>query len=86
MRFHRRLVALAGSNRIDELTVRLLAELRLVFHIVNAPRQLHEPYIARNRHIADLLAAGDPAGAADYLLDYLRTSEQQILAAYRDLE
>lgn len=86
MRFHHRLVALADSSRIDELTVRLLAELRLAFHIVNTPRQLHEPYIARNRRIVELLAAGDPGGAADYLLDYLRESEQQILAAYRDVE
>ena len=47
--FHRRLVALAGSARTDELMRSVFAELRLAFHVVDDPRRLHEPYLARNR-------------------------------------
>ena len=49
--FHRELVALAGSARTDELMRSVLAELRLAFHVVDDPRRLHEPYLARNRQI-----------------------------------
>jgi len=60
MRFHQALVGLAGSRWLDELTRRLLAELRLVFGIVASPQELHEPYIRCNRELYDLLAAGVP--------------------------
>jgi DNA-binding GntR family transcriptional regulator len=83
MDFHRCLVALAGSRRVDEVVRRLLAELRLVFHAVSTPRRLYEPYVVRNRELADLLAAGDAGKAADALSDYLHDSEQQLIAAHR---
>jgi DNA-binding GntR family transcriptional regulator len=83
MEFHRLLVALAGSRRVDELVRRLLAELRLAFHAIDTPRQLYEPYVARNRALTDLLAAGEVEKAADELDDYLRESEQQLIAAHR---
>ncbi|MFE1500666.1 GntR family transcriptional regulator, partial [Streptomyces albidoflavus] len=57
--FHRELVALAGSARTDELMRGVLAELRLAFHVVDDPRALHEPYLARNREILDALRAGE---------------------------
>jgi DNA-binding GntR family transcriptional regulator len=83
MDFHRCLVALAGSRRVDELVRRLLAEVRLVFHAVATPRRLYEPYVVRNRELADLLGEGDAGKAADALADYLRDSEQQLIAAHR---
>lgn len=83
MRFHQQLVGLAGSPRINEVTARLLAELRLAFHIVASPQELHEPYIARNRMIVELLSAGDTEGAVIELQHYLRDSEARLLAAYR---
>jgi DNA-binding GntR family transcriptional regulator len=86
MHFHQALVALAGSPRMDNLLRRLLAELRLVFHAVDVPRQLYEPYVARNRELADLLADRKVGKAADALADYLRDSEQQLIAAHRDLK
>ena len=82
MRFHQRLVGLAGSRRIDDVTRRLLAELRLVFHAVANPRMLHERYVGRNRVLIDLLAAGEVERAADELERYLHDSEQQLLAVY----
>jgi DNA-binding GntR family transcriptional regulator len=83
MDFHRTLVALAGSRRVDDLVRRLLAEVRLAFHAVDNPRRLYEPYIARNRQLADLLSAGKPDKAADELAHYLHDSEQQLIDACR---
>ncbi len=83
MRFHQQLVGLAGSPRINEVTARLLAELRLAFHIVANPQEMHEPYIARNRVIVELLSTGDTEGGVIELQHYLRDSEARLLAAYR---
>lgn len=83
MDFHRTLVALAGSRRVDELVHRLLAEVRLAFHAVDSPRRLYEPYIARNRQLADLLSAGKTDKAADELAHYLHDSESQLIDACR---
>lgn len=83
MRFHHCLVALAGSARTDELLGRLLAELRLVFHAADTPQALYEPFIARNRRLADLLADADCRRAADELAAYLQDSEQRLIGAHR---
>jgi DNA-binding GntR family transcriptional regulator len=83
MRFHSHLVALAGSRRLDEVTARLLAELRLAFHAVASPQVLHEPYVARNRALLALLDDGEFDRAADDLEQYLHDSEQQLLDAVR---
>ena len=83
MRFHRHLVGLAGSRRVDEVAARLVAELRLAFHAVASPQELHEPYVRRNRELLDLLGAGQFAQAADELGRYLHDSEAQLLLAVR---
>lgn len=83
MAFHRHLVALAGSPRIDEVTARLLAELRLAFHAVASPQRLHEPYVGRNRALLDLLAAGESGRAAKELEEYLQDSLAELLDAVR---
>ncbi|MCZ9340095.1 GntR family transcriptional regulator, partial [Streptomyces sp. TRM76130] len=72
--FHRELVALAGSERTDEVMRSVFAELRLAFHVVDDPRGLHEPYIARNRDILQALEAGDRESAERLLAAYLSTS------------
>ncbi len=83
MQFHRHLVALARSPRTDEVTARLLAELRLAFHAVASPQRLHEPYVGRNRALLDLLVAGEYERAAKELEDYLRDSLAELLDAVR---
>ncbi|MEU6485933.1 GntR family transcriptional regulator [Streptomyces sp. NPDC046887] len=80
--FHRELVALAGSDRTDELMRGVLAELRLAFHVVDDPRALHEPYLVRNRAILDALHAGDRTAAERLLADYLDDSRERLVAAY----
>jgi DNA-binding GntR family transcriptional regulator len=79
IRFHRALVALAGSARLDDLMRGILAELRLVFHVMTDPRRFHEPYLARNREILALLTAGKRTEAVDQLSDYLDVAEHQLV-------
>ena len=86
LRFHRALVELAGSARIEEFMAQILAELRLVFHVMSDPRRFHEPYIARNRKVLEALRAGDIAGAEDLLEDYLNDAERQLIQAYTGAE
>ncbi|MEU3401672.1 GntR family transcriptional regulator [Streptomyces filamentosus] len=80
--FHRELVALAGSARTDELMRSVLAELRLAFHVVDDPRALHEPYLARNKEILEALRAGERATAERLLARYLDDSRSRVTAAY----
>lgn len=80
--FHRELVALAGSEHTDELMRRVLAELRLAFHTVQDLRELHEPYIARNRQILNALRAGERTTAERLLADYLDDSRHRLVEVY----
>jgi DNA-binding GntR family transcriptional regulator len=79
--FHRTLVAGCGSTHIREMFERVLAELRLAFLQLPDRRELHLPYIERNRRIAALLADGDRAGALAELRDYLDAAERHVLGA-----
>jgi DNA-binding GntR family transcriptional regulator len=81
--FHRELVALAGSERTDELMRSVFAELRLAFHIVDDPRRLHEPYMARNLQILGALQAGDREAAERLLAVYLADSLERVVEVYR---
>ncbi|MFI6340401.1 GntR family transcriptional regulator [Streptomyces sp. NPDC050535] len=80
--FHRELVALAGSARTDELMRSVFAELRLAFHVVDDPRRLHEPYLARNREILQTLQKGDRDEAGRLLTVYLDDSRKGLVAVY----
>ncbi|UNO43657.1 GntR family transcriptional regulator [Streptomyces sp. MST-110588] len=82
LRFHQALVALAGSPRTDELMRGVLAELRLVFHVMDDPRRFHAPYLTRNRQIVETLQAGDTAEAERLLKCYLEDSRAQLSGAY----
>jgi DNA-binding GntR family transcriptional regulator len=82
IRFHQSLVELIGSPRTDELMRNVLAELRLVFHVMDDPRRFHEPYLARNREILEQLKAGETGRAEQLLEAYLDDSQSQLAAAY----
>ena len=82
MMFHQAVGALAESPRVDELMRGILAELRLVFHLMADPRRLHEPYLQRNREVLAALAAGDVQRAERLLRKYLNDSEQVLVTAY----
>jgi DNA-binding GntR family transcriptional regulator len=82
IRFHQELVAVAGSPRLDELMRGVLAELRLVFHVMANPRWFHEPYLSRNRDILAALERGNGVEAEHLLATYLDDAERQLVEAY----
>ena len=84
LRFHRALVELADSPRIDDFMAQILAELRLVFHVISDPRNLHEPYIVRNRQVLEALRGGDIEGAEVLLKEYFDDAERQLVQAHAE--
>jgi DNA-binding GntR family transcriptional regulator len=78
--FHTALVAMAGSERLDRWMEHLLAEMRLAFHAVTDVRALHEPYVAENAAICDLVEAGELDAAGHRLVAYLERSRADLLA------
>ncbi|TFB91668.1 GntR family transcriptional regulator [Cryobacterium sp. HLT2-28] len=79
--FHATIVALAGSERLDQLMSQVLAEMRLVFHSMAENALFHAPYVDENDRIVSLLAEGRQSDAATVLADYLVRAEAQLLAA-----
>ena len=82
MEFHSAIVALADSDHLDRLYANISAELRLAFGLLDDPEYLHRPFVERNVAVLELYLAGDSAGAAAILEDYLLQSERTIVAAY----
>ncbi|MFC5832722.1 GntR family transcriptional regulator [Nonomuraea insulae] len=82
IRFHQALVSLNESPRIDETMRQLLAELRLVFHVMENPRAFHEPFVDRNRTLLGLIESRQPEKAAAYLDDYLDHAERLLIEAH----
>jgi DNA-binding GntR family transcriptional regulator len=82
IRFHQEVVAVAGSPRLDELMRGVLAELRLVFHVMANPRWFHEPYLTRNHDILAALERGNGVEAEQLLAKYLDDAERQLVEAY----
>jgi DNA-binding GntR family transcriptional regulator len=80
--FHESIVALARSPRMDELMSAVLAELRLVFHVMENPRWFHEPYLNRNRELLAALERGNGTHAEKLLFTYLDDAERQLVEAY----
>lgn len=82
MSFHKAIVQLADSERLNTMFAHLLAELRLAFGLLHDPHFLHAPYVEMNAKILGLFDEGKPAEAAAALHDYLVHSERLILGAY----
>ncbi|GAT65762.1 gntR family transcriptional regulator [Planomonospora sphaerica] len=82
IRFHQALAALNGSPRLDEAMRQLLAELRLVFHVMDNPRDFHEPFVARNLELLELLEAGRAEEAGRALESYLGDAEELLVRAF----
>lgn len=82
MHFHQAVADLAQSPRVTEAMHHLLAELRLVFHVMDAPQAFHQAYLPENRAILERLTAGDLAGAESAIAAYLDTAEAQLVDAY----
>ena len=81
--FHRTVVRLAGSRRVDQLMEGVLAEMRLVFHLMGDGPGFHEPYLDRNEEILRELEEGTRARAAAALRTYLSDAEEHLVVALR---
>ncbi|EAP98119.1 putative GntR-family transcriptional regulator [Janibacter sp. HTCC2649] len=79
--FHRLLVGASDSVHLSSMFEGLLAELRLAFLRLPDRKALHEPFLARNVRLLDLIEAGDTEAALAELDDYLVAAETQLLAA-----
>jgi DNA-binding GntR family transcriptional regulator len=85
IRFHQAIANLSGSSRIEELMRGLLAELRLVFHVMADPRGFHEPYLDRNIEILHTLEKGDGSSARLLLSAYLDDAQAQLVETYTNV-
>lgn len=82
MAFHKALVALSDSPRLERSHGQLAAELRLAFLGIDDPESLHRPFVERNRAVLEALVGEGPVAAADELERYLVDSERRVLGAY----
>lgn len=82
MRFHKGVVALADSERLNTMFSQLLVELRLAFGMLSDAEFLHAPYIEMNVSILQHFEAGDMERAAKQMHDYLTHSERVVLSVY----
>lgn len=78
--FHRTLMDACGSVHLSEMFEKLLAELRLAFLQLPDVQQLHQPYVARNRKLLELIEADQEDAAIRELEDYLVTAERAVLS------
>lgn len=82
--FHRKIMDACGSIHLSEMFEKLLAELRLAFLQLPDVQQLHQPYLARNRTLLELIEAGQEDAAVRELEDYLVTAERAVLSKLPD--
>ncbi len=80
--FHLALARLADNDVIDRTLRSLLTEMRLLFLVVAAPRDVHEQYLADNTQIVGLVEAGELVRAAICLEDYLLRAEEHLVGRY----
>jgi DNA-binding GntR family transcriptional regulator len=81
--FHRALVAMAGSARLNIIMSQVLAEMRLFFHRASIDGGFYQDYLGDNEQICAALEAGDNDLAAERLLAYLAKSEKHQMAVHR---
>lgn len=80
--FHLALAQLADNDVINRTLRSLLTEMRLLFLVVAAPRDVHEQYLVDNAHIVGLVEAGELVRASIALEDYLLRAEQHLVGRY----
>ncbi|MEV7133738.1 GntR family transcriptional regulator [Arthrobacter sp. NPDC093128] len=75
--FHKAIVALAGSRRLNTIMSQVLAEMRLFFHKATMDAHFYSGYLKDNEEICVALEAGELDRAAELLLAYLDRSEEK---------
>jgi DNA-binding GntR family transcriptional regulator len=83
LRVHQGIVALLGSPRLDEFFATILAQLRLVFALMDNESSMHVQWIDRDHDLVLMLQSGKRRQALLELQQYLADSEAQIIDAIR---
>lgn len=81
LEFHRAMVTICDSPRLNGTFDQLLAELRLVLGQLKDAACLHEPFVQLNSRIAASLEAGENETAVGLLDSYLLRSERAVLGS-----
>lgn len=76
---HKALVALSGSESLQQLMERVLAEMRLVFHAMATTPAFHSHYVEKNAALVAQIREGRREEAAAELRIYLEVAERELL-------
>ncbi|MFK3795677.1 MULTISPECIES: GntR family transcriptional regulator [unclassified Pseudomonas] len=79
LRFHQHVVGLLGSPSFDEFFTNIVAQMRLVFSSARDEARYQTPWLARDRHIYQLLIEDRRLDAGEAMDSYLNDSERQAL-------
>lgn len=82
--FHKAIVALAGSSRLNTIMAQVLAEMRLFFHKATVDAHFYRSYLDDNEEICGALEDGDLDRAGELLLAYLNRSEEKQSVVHGD--
>lgn len=77
--FHRALVSLANSTRLNRVIRQLLSEIRWVLNSNGASSELFAPYVEENARICDLMEAGKFSAAARVIDKILTQCERDVV-------
>lgn len=81
---HRAVVGLTGSDSLQTLMDRVLAEMRLVFHAMASAPDFHSHYVDRNVRLVERLRAGRREEAASGLSADLDAAEAELVGHLAD--
>ena len=79
LRFHQQIVGLLRSPSFDEFFTNIVAQMRLVFSAAPDEASYQAPWLARDRHIHQLLIQERRCDAGEAMDSYLNDSEHQAL-------
>lgn len=82
LEFHRAIVEMAESERLNTLMNQVLAEMRLFFFKEPVNVEFYSRYVEDNAIISEALGRGEFEAAADLMKDYLDRSEVHISAIH----
>lgn len=74
--FHKELVHLVGSPRLDIMMSSVLAEMRLLFFSMETVPSFHAPFVDLNEELLTLIERGEKEQAHTALRAYLKISQQ----------
>lgn len=78
LRFHQAIVAILESDMLNELFIRVSAQLRLLFAMQPDEQKFQLPWLTRDAHLFELLESAQLDAAVEELAAYLDDSEANV--------